>query len=88
MSQFQAIKCDECGHIQGEANHWTRMTVWIEGATIRGILLGDAVERWTLNFAKPMEFPSEVQKHDLCGQGCAMKHIAKLLGWNAVASEL
>jgi hypothetical protein len=22
--------------------------------------------------------------HDLCGQGCAVKHLAKLLGWSQV----
>lgn len=79
---FQAVKCDECGHIQGESNHWTRMTIWLDrDAPDRclGVAVGpvseDAMATGEYTMAKK-------EIHDLCGQGCAVKHLAKLLKWN------
>jgi hypothetical protein len=84
VSQFQATKCDECGRIQGEVNHWVRVQVWLDhnnsdlcyGVTL-GDIVGDVMGTGNFTMAKPVV-------HDLCGQGCAMKHIAKLLGWSQV----
>lgn len=90
MSQFQATKCDECGRIQGEANHWVQIQAWflwtrditsddLVRSNCQGVALGAIVGfvMGTSNFttAKP-------ETRDLCGQGCAVKHIARLLKWN------
>ena len=88
MSQFQATKCDECGRIQGEPNHWTQIQAWTEknnptvcyGIAL-GKIVGNAMGTGDFTMAKP-------EMRDLCGQACAMKHIAKLLGWNATALEV
>lgn len=86
MSLFQAMKCDECARIQGEANHWTQMTVWFDRNELDdacvglalGPIVGNVMGTGDLTMAKKEE-------HDLCGQGCAVKHIAKLLKWNLPA---
>jgi hypothetical protein len=73
--KFESVKCDECQRIQDGANHWMKMWVFShdDGNTLA---IG--------------AFPHEVEVggiqpdvHDLCGQRCAMLHIAKLLGWSA-----
>ena len=72
MSQFQATKCDECGRIQGESNHWQKIQVWFEDQKCVGVvLLADPVPSATIVGGL----------RDLCGQGCTLKHLAKLLGW-------
>jgi len=76
MSQFNAVRCDECGRIQGESNHWTRIRVLFEEGKCVGVVI----------FPTFALVPVEGEIRDLCGQGCAMKHVAKLLGWN-VKSE-
>ena len=72
MSQFNATKCDECGRIQGESNHWMRIRVLREEKKCVGVVI----------FPTGTLTPIEGEIHDLCGQGCAMKHIGTLLGWN------
>lgn len=95
MSQFQATKCDECGRIQGEANHWLKMAVHYsfplseknsprdkmqpELVALGQIEPGNLILGHSAGLAGMME---ETTIHDLCGQGCAVKHIAKLLKWN------
>ncbi len=85
MSQFQATKCDQCGRIQGEANHWTRMEVWSVPAGIIGLSLGEGMIGCMTGNSSSTSATSEIR--DLCGQGCAVKHIAKLLGWNLPAES-
>lgn len=93
MSQFQAIKCDECGRIKGEVNHWLNMAVHhtfmkgrtpsVENATI--VALGQVGDENSLILGHSMGLAGMVEHneiHDLCGQECAVKHIAKLLKWN------
>jgi len=82
MSQFQATKCDECGRIQGEANHWEKIFVFKSPKTANaGVVLGPiggnviGVSSWS---------DCALESRDMCGQGCAMKHLAKLLGWSSV----
>ncbi len=71
MSQVQVTRCDECGRIQSEANHWVRIQVWFQ----EGICVGVVVLKERLSLVETGEY------RDLCGQGCAVKHIAKLMNW-------
>lgn len=80
--KFEAVKCDECGRIQGEANHWERLQVWTDknnSALCYGVALGNIVTNVMGTGDVTM---AKVEIHDLCGQGCAIKHIAMLLKWN------
>ena len=82
MSQFTATKCDECGHIQGEANHWVKVKTWTDknnAGMCYGVALGPIVDNSMATGDLTM---ADYSVHDLCGQGCAVKHIAKLLKWN------
>ncbi len=73
--KFESVRCDECQRIQDGANHWQKMVVWplSDGNTIA---LGHLSEQLRTNIGAVYEI------HDLCGQRCAMLHIAKLLGWS------
>lgn len=71
MSQFNGTKCDECHRIQGEANHWVRIQVWFQKGECVAVVILEGMHQSTV----------EGEYRDLCGQGCAMKHIAKLLKW-------
>jgi len=87
MSQFQATKCDECWRIQGESNHWIQMSVWSkpdQDAAI-GIAMGLMALGGVMAVSDYTSAKREL--HDLCGQGCAMKHIAKLLKWSLPAES-
>jgi len=74
---FSGTKCDECGRIKGEGNHWHQIgvqkyaeRVWIE-----------------LGFIGAHSMPEEAKHyevHDLCGEQCFYKHIGKLLKINPV----
>lgn len=78
---FQATKCDECGALKGENDRWQQFQVWTStnaGTVAIGLgKLGDLLE--LTRTAPPIESVSV----DLCGQACALKHIAKLLGWSS-----
>jgi hypothetical protein len=74
--KFESLKCDECGRIQDISNHWQQMAIQRNespGDPLIAIVLGD------------LELISNGshELHDLCGQACAIKHLAKLLGWSA-----
>lgn len=79
--KFEAVRCDECGRIQGESNHWVKIVVFekdADGGTV-GVALGPMIP-YVMGIS---DFSSAIPYlHDLCGQGCATKHIAKLLGWS------
>lgn len=74
--KFEAVKCDECGRIQGESNHWIRVQVWPKADVVA---LGEFAD---LLMGTSDMSSVEREEHDLCGQGCAIKHIAALLKWN------
>jgi hypothetical protein len=76
--KFESVKCDECQRIQDGANHWMKIYVWPMnvGATVG---MGFLPDQLVLHNTQP---PIEPEAHDLCGQGCAVKHLAKLLKWN------
>lgn len=79
--KFESVKCDECQRIQDGSNHWTRMIVYLQAKATVGIVLGPILDQtWTVEF----QSATDREFHDLCGQHCAMKHIAKLLGWSSV----
>jgi hypothetical protein len=78
--KFESVKCDECGRIQDGANHWLQVAIKRNespGDPLIAIVLGDL----------ELVCGGADELHDLCGQGCAMKHIAKLLGWSAPTTE-
>jgi len=85
---FQAVKCDECGRVQGEANHWLKMAVYLRNSVALIVALGSVDENRRL-FEEQEDYTiaDVIEIHDLCGQGCAVKHIAKLLGWNLPAES-
>ena len=74
MSEFKSVKCDECGRIQDGVNHWLKMMLWVSGDG-NTISMGPESERL-------LHHNVERQVLDLCGQGCAVKVIARLLKWN------
>lgn len=82
---FSGTKCDECGRIKGDANHWHQVGVYtwpsVAGGMHTLMLLGE-----------PMEPPSiagdDYEVHDLCGEACFYKHIGKLLRLNPATVEV
>lgn len=72
---LEKVACDECGRVKAEANHWHRV----------GVILGPANEV-SLELGHLFgEVPAGnwiYDVHDLCGEQCLHKHIAKLLGFN------
>jgi len=85
--KFESLKCDECLRIQDQANHWLKMRVCrSQGEGDKTVLILGEVDGFGFPTpTMPVTNLSE-EEHDLCGQGCAVKHIAKLLKWN-VATE-
>ncbi len=69
--KFESVKCDECHRVRGESNHWLRMATWTRDDDV-SIQLG----------AFSNHIPGDATQLDLCGQACALKHVAKLLGWS------
>ncbi len=67
--------CDECGRSKKETNHWYKLIVWKEQsgevvAVVGGLLVSK------------LEAPRLIaESHDVCGQECFHKHIAKLMGF-------
>lgn len=81
---FTGIRCDECKTIQGESNHWTHMQVWTDKDGRRSVALGPIVG----SVLGAGDFTMATHEmRDLCGQACAVRHIAKLLGWSATQEE-
>lgn len=80
--KFEATKCDECGRIQGEVNHWVQIHVIKSPKTETvGVVMGQIGD----NVIPASDFSDcKLESRDLCGQGCAMKFVAKLLGWSSV----
>lgn len=73
----EKVICDECGRVKGEANHWHQIGVqkYAEGVWVELGVIGCHSD----TDAKAYEV------HDLCGEQCLHKHIAKLLGFNPPA---
>ncbi len=79
--KFESVKCDECGRIQDISNHWLKLRAWFydDGGCV-GVAMGDMAPTGMMGVSNFTSATAELR--DLCGQGCAMKHIAKLLGWS------
>ncbi len=78
--KFEATRCDECGRIQGESNHWQSLVIWESANSgVLAIAAGTLADLLILTRTAPPVSPAKI---DLCGQGCAMRHVAKLLGWS------
>ncbi len=75
--KFESVKCDQCQRIQDGANHWIKMFLWVSSTGGNVIAIGPFADEAVLGSL-------ERQALDLCGQGCAMKVMAKLLGWSSV----
>jgi len=69
--------CDECGRMKEKANHWHQVGVinWSDSSI--------TVELGALGAREVPE--SSYKIHDLCGEQCFYKHLAKLLKLNPVA---
>jgi len=78
---FSGVRCDECGRIKGESNHWHAMGILWIGDNV-SIELGELTgpKNLTDECGRPMDTKYEV--HDLCGEQCFYKHIGKLLKIN------
>lgn len=72
MAEITTFRCDECGKLKQEANHW-----------YRGVSL-DGPQRFTL-FAwncipyPPGELLRPARELHFCGMGCAVKAITKAM---------
>jgi len=74
---FSGTKCDECGRIKGESNHWHQ--IGVIPSTVGGpwIELGSLAGPHSLK-----EYTEAYRVLDLCGEQCFYKHIGKLLKIN------
>ncbi len=70
----ETVLCDECGRTKGESNHWHRVGVWKENGKVVAVLGASYV-----GIPSPVGIKTEI--HDLCGDECFHKHIAKLMGF-------
>ncbi len=65
----QAVKCDVCGKLKGETNHWLKVSPSV--SRLDGGLM----------FSKDPDFQSGglTQIEDICGQECAHKRLSAWL---------
>lgn len=83
--KFDGVKCDECGRVKGDVNHWIQISVWeSKNSGVLAIGLGKLGDLLTLTRTAP---PVEPETHDLCGQDCLNKHTAKLLHGGIAADQ-
>ena len=82
---FSGTKCDECGRIKGESNHWHQMGVYVWPASEGQSPL--SVELGKLHGAPAGQAGDDYEIHDLCGEQCLYKHLGKLLKLNPVTEE-
>ncbi len=72
---IEKVFCDECGRVKAEANHWHQI----------GVFRGVDDEEISLMLGNQVIEPGSdwiLETHDICGEQCFHKHIAKLLGFN------
>jgi hypothetical protein len=67
--QFQSHKCDECGRVKGEANHWYRATR-LPGPRF-------VIVPWDTPLFRVPD-PAATEQH-LCGEGCATKALLRAM---------
>jgi hypothetical protein len=64
--EFISFKCDECGKVRGESNHW----FWLLNLPGRCV-----IGEW----GAPIRDENAKPQH-LCGIGCAVKAMSKAMG--------
>lgn len=76
--KFDGVKCDECGRVKGDVNHWVELyAVARPAGEIVGLVAGLIGE----NVAPANNFSNcKLQKLDLCGHDCSTKYICKFVG--------
>jgi len=72
---FSGVKCDECGRIKGESNHWHQIGV-------QKYAVGIWVELGYLGAHSQEGDERDYEVRDLCGERCFFLHIGKLLKIN------
>lgn len=67
--KVETVKCDECGAIKGESNHWLVLDVFKDDGSplLPWIHIGDVSPE------------KGFERRDLCGQACFYKHLDGLL---------
>ena len=63
--RIETVKCDECGVVKKDSNHWLHIDV-----------LGPMEPFIHLGHKEP---DPSFERRDLCGQGCFHRHLDKLL---------
>lgn len=66
MSRQLAVKCDECGQVKGETNHWLVCILKLDNTIIISNLDNT-------NGAEALGL------HDLCGRQCAIQFVSKAM---------
>lgn len=62
--KITTVKCDECGVVKEDSNHWLHVDVH---KNMPVIVIGRSAPEL------------ELERHDICGQGCFHRHLDKLL---------
>lgn len=73
---FSGTKCDCCGRVKGEGNHWIKIGVLKDSGRVNielGYLFGPRIGA-----------DKFYEVHDLCGEACFHKQIGKLLKINQI----
>lgn len=75
--KFDGVKCDECGRVKGEVNHWVTVHAFMKNDAIVGLVVGPIGD----NVIPASDFTScRLVPLDLCGHDCSAKYIAKFVG--------
>ena len=71
MARTEQIKCDVCGKIKGEANHWLELLIDTKhnGFTLK-------TDYIIVNYQVP---PSDIVYKDFCGQDCLIREIQSIV---------
>ncbi len=68
MAELTQYKCDVCGAVKGEANHWYKMRVL------------DALHIYRWDFGGEGGSDLSGQRLHLCGQACVLKKVNEFMG--------
>jgi hypothetical protein len=74
MSRFEGVKCDECGAVKKDANHWWQVELRSSDAVRRGS--GDGLVILLMPWVPDAHMQNS---RDLCSQDCVQRTVAKYL---------
>ncbi len=74
------VVCDECKAVRGPSNHWHKIGV-------QKLASGVWVEMGAIGCHTDPTDAVNYEVHDLCGEQCLYRHLAKMLKLNPVVSE-